>query len=352
MKILHIIDKKYFETHRKTISELLLSLSYYKVEQKIYTSEETELFWLKDVCPIERWKSNKAKLKSLSNRFKTWLLFSSFSPDIVIKWGKDARDIMQNYSGVQISYMNEVENLKSFENTDYIITNNETVLSYVKANGYSGARSFLLPSFVQEYQNTSEITKKEYFLPEKAKIVYLGGTFKKNIGYERAFDALAVVNETYFFIAGSGPDEEYIKDCALKVNLKARSRFIPEPEKSLRALALAEFAFLPFDDAELSKYLMEAMFAKKMVVCVKNSFSEDFIVDGKTGFFVPKNDMYLIKKKLKEILSLSEEEKQVIVNNAFDMVKNYTSSMVIPGYIQMFEELVKKYKSRKNLLNN
>ena len=115
---------------------------------------------------------------------------------------------------------------------------------------------------------------------------------------------------------------------------------------------MAEFAFLPFDDAELSKYLMEAMFAKKMVVCVKNSFSEDFIVDGKTGFFVPKNDMYLIKKKLKEILSLSEEEKQVIVNNAFDMVKNYTSSMVIPGYIQMFEELVKKYKSRKNLLNN
>ena len=195
------------------------------------------------------------------------------------------------------------------------------------------------------YDNNVPVDKKSYFIPEKAKIVYIAGTFLKDIGFERAFDSVGVVSDTYFFIVGSGPDEEYVKDYASRVNIKARSRFIPEIEKSFVSSSVAEFAFLPFDD-------LETMMQKKLVVTVKNSQSEEFIVDGKTGFFVPKNDNYLIKKKLKEVVALSEEEKQKIVDAGFDVAKNYMHKKIIGGYLQIFEELIKKYNSRKNLLNN
>ena len=54
--------------------------------------------------------------------------------------------------------------------------------------------------------------KKDRRLPEKSDVVYVGGTFLKNIGFEWAFDALSIIQNTYFFIAGSGPDDEYVKD--------------------------------------------------------------------------------------------------------------------------------------------
>lgn len=353
MKILHIIDSAYFETHKKTISEFILALSHENVEQKIYTVEGAELGWVKTLCEIKNWKISKSgKIKTLSNKIKTWLLLSSFHPDIIIKYGKSARDIAWETGGVQVSFLNEKENLSSFENTDYIMTNIEDVLLFAKSHGYSGSRSFLLPPFMYVYDNNVPVDKRTYFIPEKAKIVYIAGTFLKNIGFERAFDSIGIVSDTYFFIVGSGPDEEYVKDYASRVNIKARSRFIPEIEKSFISASVAEFSFLPFDDSELSKYILESMMQKKLVITVKNSQSEEFVVDGQTGFFVEKNDNYLIKKKLKEIMSLSNEERQKIADAGFEVAKNYLHQKVISGYLQMFEELIKKYNSRKNLLNN
>ncbi len=353
MKILHIIDGDYFKTHKKTISEFILALSHENIVQKIYTGEGVNLGWVNDLCDVQNWKPSKSgKIKTLSNRIKTWFLLSSFHPDVIIKYGKKAREIAWETGGVQISFLNEKENLSSFENTDYIMTNIEDVLSFAKSHGYSGSRSFLLPPFMYLYDNNVPVEKKNYFIPEKAKIIYIAGTFLKNIGFERAFDTIGIVSDTYFFIIGDGPDEEYIKDYASRVNIKARSRFIPEIEKSFVSSSVAEFAYLPFDDAELSKYILETMMQKKLVVTVKNSQSEELIVDGKTGFFVSKNDTYLIKKKLKEIISLSDEEKQKIVDAGFEVAKHYMHKQVILGYIQMFEELIKKYNSRKNLLNN
>ena len=51
-------------------------------------------------------------------------------------------------------------------------------------------------------------------------------------------------------------------------------------------------------------------------------------------------------------MALPEEEKEKIINNAFEYAKNYTAPIVIPAYLKMFEELIRKYNSRKNLLNN
>ncbi len=353
MKILHIIDGAYFETHKKTISELLLSLSLTGIEQKIYTEEKVNLGWASTVCDVQNWKTSKSgKIKTISNKIKTWHILSKFQPNIIIKYGIKARKIANGLGGVQISFINEKESLKSFENTDYIMTNVDDILSYVKENGYSGTRSFLLPSFVYEYPNIQDLSKKDYFIPEKSDVVFLAGTFKKGIGFEWVFEALSVVQNTYFFIAGNGPDEEYVQDCASRVNLKARSRFILEIEKTFKAIDAAKFVFIPFDDAELPKYILEAMLKKKLIITIKNSQSEDLIKDGYNGFFIPRNDMYLIKRKIKEILALPEEEKEKIINNAFEYAKNYTAPKIIPGYIKMFEELLRKYNSRKNLLNN
>ena len=56
MKILHIIDPAYFQTHKKTISELILSLSLSNVEQKVYTEEGVSFGWVDTVCEVIGWK--------------------------------------------------------------------------------------------------------------------------------------------------------------------------------------------------------------------------------------------------------------------------------------------------------
>lgn len=353
MKILHFIDSSYFYLHRKTISELILSLSKNGVEQEVITSNGTQLGLISQVVSVRYWKvANGRSANTFMNKFRMWLWASQFSPDIVIKWGKQARQLAPSGDFVQISFLNEKANLNSFDKSDYIMTNLESVLEYVKQNGFSGAKAFYVPSFVYEYKDVKPLDRRDFYMPEKAKIIYIAGNFLKGIGFENMFEVVSSIQNTYFFIVGSGRDGEYIKDYASRVNMKARSRFIEEIEKSLVALQLADFAILTFDDLELQKNILEAWLSKKLVLTLKNDISSEFVKDGVNGFVVPKNDTYFLRKKLKEVMELSEEDKNRIVNNAYENAKDFVDSKIILNYIKVFEDLISKYNSRKNLFNN
>ena len=115
---------------------------------------------------------------------------------------------------------------------------------------------------------------------------------------------------------------------------------------------MSDFAILTFDDVELQKNILEAWLSKKLVLTLKNEISAEFIRDGENGFVVPKNDTYLLRKKLKDIMNMSDSEKQRIIDKAFESAQDLVSSKVIKNYIKVFEELISKYNSRKNLFNS
>ncbi len=353
MKILHFIDGEYFANHKKTIMELIFALHQYGIKQEFITSFNTDLEGISNISNIVFWKNiKKGKFKKFLNKLFILRFVSKVQPDIVIKWGRDARKHAVSGNFVSISFVNECENMEHFDKSDYIMTNLERVLDYVKNNGFSGAKAFYLPPIIYEYVNVKPFSKRDFFIPEKSKIIYIAGTFKKNIGFENMFEVVSSIQDRYFFIAGFGKDEEHIYDYASRVNMKARSRFIHDIDKSFEALKLSDLAILTFDDIELHKNILQAWLAKKIVITLHNSIALEFIKDGVNGFIVPRNDTYLFRKKLKEVLNLTEEEKNKIIENAYNQAQNFLVSSLINQYIKTFDLLIDQYHSRKNLLHN
>lgn len=349
MKILHVIDSNYFETHKKVIIELVLALKKYGIEQKIYANSNIQSVDFEDSIEIVNWDATKLRSFILFQKFFTVRLLSTFQPDVIIKYGIKARYILKNTRGLQISYMEDIENPSTIENSDYIMTTAEPVLEYFKNNGFSGSKSFILPNFIYSYTNQVYKTKKDLFIPEKASVIYLASRFKKNIGYEWVFQALGIDSNKYCVVAGLGDSLscEYVEECALLSNLKIRSRFITDIKASYSSLLFSDLCICPFNDPSISKYILEAMLNKKPVITIRNSITEDLIVDGDTGFIIPNKDMYLIKKKLKAILTLSNDILNKITENAYAKAINFTESKIIPVYINVFDDLIKTY----NFLN-
>jgi glycosyltransferase involved in cell wall biosynthesis len=351
MKILHVVDSGFFEQHRKTVAETLLALADAGVEQAAYAPDGETIGGLDARIPFSYFKVAKdGRASTLSNRIRAWKLARAFGPDIAVKWGPAARDAAPSGGFVQVSFVNERENLRRFDRADYVMTNLDGVLAWAKNNGFSGTKSFMLPSFVYEYKNMPPVLKKDFFIPEKAKIIYVSGNFVRGIGYETLFDAIPSLVDVYFLIAGAGRDEEYIKDCASRVNVKSRSRFVPEIERTQSALALSDFALLPFDSSETAKDILEAQAAGKVVLALKTDAAKEFISEGRTGFTVPKGDAYLLRRKIKEIIAMDADAKKKIADAALESAAQYRADKVVPGYVSMFGELVAKYRSRKNLL--
>jgi glycosyltransferase involved in cell wall biosynthesis len=352
MKILHIIDSRYFDENRKTISELLLALYESGVTQEIAAADGESLGWLDTLVPFSRFKRTKdGRSATFANKVRMWRAAAGFSPDVAIKWGREARELGVSGSFVQVSHLSAREAISSFDRSDYIMTNLEGPLKYAKENGFSGAKSFMLPPFVKNYRNVPELSKRGLFIPEKAKVIYAAATFARGIGYEAMFDAVGSVQDVYFVIAGAGRDEEYVKDYASRVNVKARSRFVPDVEKTQSALSLSDIALLPFDEPDAAKHILEAMMARKLVVTIRGAVAREFVADGKTGIVVPPRDAYLLRRSVKEALGMDDAERAEITEAAYEFASQYAAAKVVPGYISALEELARKYNSRKNLLN-
>ena len=352
MKILHIVDSAFFAAHRKTVGETILALADAGVEQEVMAREGGLPGWLWEAVPMTRLRPAKdGRVATLANRIRMWRELRSFEPDLVVKWGRDARELAPSGRFVQVSFLAERENLRQFDKADYIMANLEGTLAWAKENGFSGAKSFVLPPFAYEYGNMPPMARKDFFIPEKARIIYISGNFERGIGYETLFDAIPSLVDTYFLVAGEGADEEYIKDCAARANVKSRSRFIPEAWRTMGALALSDFALLPFDSSETAKDILEAQLARKVVITLKNSVAREFVADGKTGFTVPKGDSYLLRQKIKEVAAMDEAARAQIAEAAYGQAKGHTAARIVPGYAGMFEELVAKYRARRNLLH-
>ena len=348
MKILHIIDTDYFKSHSKIILELILALNKFNIKQKIYTSKTTDLPIFSNNIEVVYWDSIKI-FDIFKPKIKTMMLYSSFKPEITIKWGPYARKLATNY-GIQMSYSDEIEKISSFNRNDYIISTSEKIINLFKANGFSGMKSIYLPNFAYNYNKDIKLTKKELFIPDRANIAYIASAFRKDIGFETLFSNLSVVENKYFIIAGYGKtsNREYIEDRAQFHNIKAKSRFITNIQMANAALELADFSILPFYDVSIEKYILESMLSKKLVITVRNEITEELITDGKTGFFIPKRDDYLIKKRLKEIIKLDTAEVQTITDNGYNEALQYSEDKIIPKYIETFQNLI----DNKNRLQN
>jgi glycosyltransferase involved in cell wall biosynthesis len=352
MKILHIVDAGFFAAHRKTVSDTILALGDAGVEQEAMAREGEGLGLVSSAVPLAHFRGAKdGRMPALSNRIRMWRELRSFAPDLVLKWGREARELAPSGRFAQVSFLAERENLRLFDRSDYIMANLEGVLAWAKENGFSGAKSFALPPFAYEYGNMPPASRRDFFIPEKARIVYISGNFERGIGYETLFEAIPSLVETYFLIAGAGRDEEYIKDRASRANVKSRSRFIPEIERTAGALALADFVLLPFDSSETAKDILEAQLGRKAVITLGSGAAREFVSDGRTGFTAPKGDAYLLRQKIKEVAATDAAALAKITDAAYEQAKGYTAERVIPGYVGMFEELVEKYRARRNLLH-
>ena len=305
MKILHIIDGGYFSLMERTVADTISALNTSGVEQIAMSDVQGDL-----PLPLNAQLLIKPGFVGMvANRIMVAKVMKNFQPEAVIRWGEVARHVRLNGKFTDISFACQLDDFKSFDRATTVMANDEATLREARAHGFSGLKSFVLPPFFSNYKGRVE--RASLFIPERAPIVFAAGLFEKGAGFESLFESFATLRETYFLIQGQG-DLEFVQTLSSKAGVKSRCRFVTGIDKTMALMRLADFAVLLPANPEFAKFLLAAARAGRPVLAAEGREAEEFIEDGKSGFLVQKNDIYLVKKKLREIEKMDGWERERI----------------------------------------
>ena len=180
----------------------------------------------------------------------------------------------------------------------------------------------------------------------KEKTIISVGVLKPRKGYHVSIPAIAKVKEKYpnikYYIIGGKPSEEYIdlvNECGLKDNVEflydlSDNELINFYYKSDLFL-LTPIVINDNDFEGFGLVYLEAGACGLPVIGTSDCGAEDAIVDGKTGFLVPQND---IKKTTEAILKLldNSELAQKMGENGKKRAEKMDWENVIKKYIKIY----------------
>ena len=90
---------------------------------------------------------------------------------------------------------------------------------------------------------------------------------------------------------------------------------------------------------------IEAMLSGAIVLGSNSGGMSEIIEDGKNGFLVEPKNPQLLAEKIKQILSLDEEEKKIISRNAIKRIKeNFSFEVILKQTLDFYNKVIEKEK--------
>ena len=182
------------------------------------------------------------------------------------------------------------------------------------------------------------------------KIIGFVSRFEEKKGWEVFIQMcfnLKKESEQYIFIMiGEGTQESQLRNLVKKLNLENDILILSMKSQKQLSLYYSLFDVMCFPTYRKSESLglvgIEAMACKTIVVASNIGGPSSYIENEINGFlFIPK-DISDLTEKVKTALSLKDEEKRKMLNNAYNTAKLFSVEKIQKDFVEYFNELIDK----------
>lgn len=178
-------------------------------------------------------------------------------------------------------------------------------------------------------------------------LLQIGGlvTEKDPLGMLQMFYTLQDKSINLVFV-GSGPLESKLKKEIQRLSLQDRVKLIPNHTNIFPILSQATALMVSSKIEGLPAVILEAMFCQVPVVAFGIGGVPEILINGETGWCILPQDSHSFVKAIQDILILPNEDKQKILDHAYQLVSTHYS---LPQISLQFEQL---YNSLLNHTNH
>lgn len=243
---------------------------------------------------------------------------------------------------------------KALSKSDYIIVPSE-YFKCILINEYNISKDiiFIFPSGgidrkVFFKKNKTEILEKYKFDPTKKYIGYVS-RIERNKGWDVFLKMIKIFkdnneNEFKFIIVGDGDEIDQFDEMATELEIEnqiIRFKLLSQNEISDLFNIFDFFCFPTYRKSEsLGLVGIEAMACETLVISSDKYGPSTYMKNGVNGFTFHSEDSNDLYYRIKHLFTLTEEEKNKIINNALKTVEIYDKENVSRLLIDIFEKKI------------
>ena len=192
----------------------------------------------------------------------------------------------------------------------------------------------------------------EWRLPDGANIIMLPGRITRLKGHHVLIEAMAKLqtdlntDNIYCVLLGSDQGRhQYSEELAQAIekhNLGGKIRIIDHCTEMPAAYMLSTVVVSASTDPEgFGRIAIEAQAMGRPIIATDHGGSQETIIRGQTGWLTPPHDADALCTAIKEALSLNENEKSILAQNAMAHVAhNFTKEKMVDGTLDVYSELI------------
>ena len=236
------------------------------------------------------------------------------------------------------------------------ITPSEKTKEYMRAVG-SDTYINVIPTGIdfsifkadQVDKERAEAFKKEHGITPKTKVFLLLGRIAKEKSMDVSLRGITAYHKKHpkedikILIVGDGPAREELTLLVEELGISKLTVFVGE----VRALEVPFYYHLAniYTSASITETqgltFMEAMAAGIIVLARFDHNLTGTIINGQTGFFFADDDSFV--NQVEHIFSMNEEEKQFILNNAYQTVDRYSIDNFYKNIMRVYNRAIRKH---------
>ena len=278
--------------------------------------------------------STKTKLKQLIYQIQ---------PDVVQAWMKRAAMFLPKIPVSTIGRLGGYYALKYFKNCDWLVGNTQDICTFIKEKDWPEDKIKYLPNFAPEPQQVSQKDvddlRNEIKVPENAFVLFMSGRLHEVKGVDLAIKTVANTQNTFLILAGTGPEQENLAELAQNLGVQNRVYFAGWVNELAPYAALANAWLVPSRHEPLGNTLLDAWWHQTPAIVSKTAGPLSLAQEGETALFVETGSAESLTTAVQRLQG-DEALAQKLAQNSFEYVKKtFSAQVLIPQYLQFYEEV-------------
>ncbi len=288
-----------------------------------------------------------APLMKFFQRAKIDKIIKAEQPDLIHSWMNRGASFTPKQKDIPVlGWFGGYYDLKNYTSCDFYMGVTRDIVRHIKEASGRPEHAYVGHTF-GTLEDAPQVTKSDYGIPEDKKMVLLLSRMHWKKGVDLLMDAARDVPDTYFLMAGDGPDMAKYQAMAVELGVDDRTIFPGWCDNRSALLDIADVCCLPSRYEPFGTVIAEAWFAKVPLVATRADGARQYVTDAVDGLLVDIDDREGLVTALNTALNDQKMAKKIVKGGTKTYEELFSRDVVTTTMIESYEDMISRYHADK-----
>jgi glycosyltransferase involved in cell wall biosynthesis len=257
---------------------------------------------------------------------------------IILAWMNRAASLTPAGPWKRIGRLGGYYKLKNYRDFDALVGNTQDIVDWMVREGWPKDRAHFIPNFASAGAG-EPISRATLATPEGVPLLLGMGRLHQSKAHDVSLRALALIPDTFLWIAGDGEEEAALKSLAQTLGVVDRVRFLGWRDDASALYRTADVCVFPSRFEPFGNVVVQAWAHGIPVVAAKSAGPGAIITDGHDGYLVPIDDAEALSARAKELIADPLRRTAFIAAGLRRVETKYTEVAVVAQWRALFDSM-------------